>query len=999
MTISSTNRKAGPYAGTGTVATYPFAFKVFQASDLIVTRTDLTPADTELALTTDYTVSLNADQNGSPGGDVILNADLPTGYLLTITSGVPELQPTALTNNGGFFPKTINDSLDRLTILAQQESEKQARSLVAPVSDPATDFTLLPASLRANKVFLWGPSGEALAVAGNFFKGDPGGNTMAIGLFSQAALLNIPVGVDAVWTSGHHATGSGAARYTFDSTRTGGAATAYVALWPRSSFVTANGRLFVLDAPLALLSQFGAPLSSTATDAAPHLLEFLNYISARRCGGFADVDCSILSNVTPTDLTLNVATFHGCPLRIPSTVSLVLSRCTGDVNLQVIGDLSSTQQYQSFATGVAAYFTAGVTYEKVDNANVVTTIDGSDFKHVLTGNLMDTGMLTALGAPVASGDKQYRRIISGPIALDPTKRYVCDVVGLAIQGNGLAPISFRLYDAGDNFLGTYIPSDTGENNWYPAGTGYNPDKSLITGVSKMRVVLEAQRSYRTADAQEGTYDLSKVIILQLVNDMATAPIYPFALASPVQLSNCTDLVIGGNYSLIAGNAIQAYGLSTRVTARRATVTYCYQGFDFTNTIDSTIEFCSVDCGFLDDAGNPQTMRPYRTRGVAGTASQNITVERCSFTNVAWGIELIGNATRRGATVSRTNINATYCGISMPGGGLIEDVSLLIGGTGVFGIEVPISSGIGWVGKIKGATIAYGAYNSFGIGIAGTTISEVIMTGGSISAPVGVWFPGGGQRAVLTPDFMQCCNLFCYSEIAELELNCRDTRKYSGMRTYPYEDQAIVANPGGVPRSVRITGDFPIGADGGVSISGATTYELIDLVLRGDGLARYCEIEILPGGQVVAGRHERVSLRNVNTTINGLVALTGAFDPACSWYVNGNSVNNVANNGFSGSGAPNYSNVTGDDHMRGTLASLAPGAVTPTAPVTLGTVTIPGARIGDAARACPYAPAGMPAGTFVTATVTANDTVTLVLMTTLTTVTPAASAWEVYVTKV
>ena len=66
MTISSTNRKAGPYIGNGTTTVFPFYFKVFAAADVEVVRlTVATNVETILTLTTDYTVTLNTDQNAT----------------------------------------------------------------------------------------------------------------------------------------------------------------------------------------------------------------------------------------------------------------------------------------------------------------------------------------------------------------------------------------------------------------------------------------------------------------------------------------------------------------------------------------------------------------------------------------------------------------------------------------------------------------------------------------------------------------------------------------------------------------------------------------------------------------------------------------------------------------------------------------------------------------------------------------------------------------------
>lgn len=134
MTISSQVRKAGPFLGTGAVVDYPFAFKVFSAADLLVVKADANGAESTLVLNSDYTVTLNADQDASPGGKVTLTTPLPANYLLVITSDIDALQPTDLTNQGGFYPAVVNASLDRLTILIQQLSEKVGRSAKLPIT-------------------------------------------------------------------------------------------------------------------------------------------------------------------------------------------------------------------------------------------------------------------------------------------------------------------------------------------------------------------------------------------------------------------------------------------------------------------------------------------------------------------------------------------------------------------------------------------------------------------------------------------------------------------------------------------------------------------------------------------------------------------------------------------------------------------------------------------------------------------------------------------------
>lgn len=134
MTISSTTRIAGPFT-SGTAL--PFTFKVFAAADLQVIRLNTTTGvESTLILTTDYTVTLNGNQNTNPGGTVtLLTGAASATSTVTITSDIANLQPTDLTNQGGFYPEVITDSLDRATIQIQQISDIGDRTLKIPISD------------------------------------------------------------------------------------------------------------------------------------------------------------------------------------------------------------------------------------------------------------------------------------------------------------------------------------------------------------------------------------------------------------------------------------------------------------------------------------------------------------------------------------------------------------------------------------------------------------------------------------------------------------------------------------------------------------------------------------------------------------------------------------------------------------------------------------------------------------------------------------------------
>jgi hypothetical protein len=166
MTISSTVRIAGPYIGSGAATVFPFAFKVFAAAEMQVAKLNTTSnVEIILVLNTDYTVQLNGDQNGTPGGTITLPAVLASGFNLTITSDIANLQPTDLTNQGGFYPEVITDALDRATIQIQQ-LDQNSRAIKIPLSDGVLDMTTPVVSARQGKYLAFDSLGLPVVSSG-----------------------------------------------------------------------------------------------------------------------------------------------------------------------------------------------------------------------------------------------------------------------------------------------------------------------------------------------------------------------------------------------------------------------------------------------------------------------------------------------------------------------------------------------------------------------------------------------------------------------------------------------------------------------------------------------------------------------------------------------------------------------------------------------------------------------------------------------------------------
>ncbi len=136
MTVGTSAPIAGPFTSANGLS-LPFGFKVFVAGDVRVRRT-VGGATIDLTLGTHYAVALNANQNNAPGGTVTLTQALPAGATITLSTRVPLSQPTVWQNRGGFYPKVVEDALDRATMQIKQigvESAEAAAQAAQALSD------------------------------------------------------------------------------------------------------------------------------------------------------------------------------------------------------------------------------------------------------------------------------------------------------------------------------------------------------------------------------------------------------------------------------------------------------------------------------------------------------------------------------------------------------------------------------------------------------------------------------------------------------------------------------------------------------------------------------------------------------------------------------------------------------------------------------------------------------------------------------------------------
>ncbi len=149
------------YIGDGSTATYPYSFRIFQATDLTVIKASSLGVETVLAYPSGYSVTGVGTETG--GTVVLVGGNLATGTKLTIKRVRPLTQTTSIKNESDYFAVTHENTFDKLAMVDQQQQEELSRSI--KLSSTTVGFNpTLPAILTANRTLVVGPTGTDLAL-------------------------------------------------------------------------------------------------------------------------------------------------------------------------------------------------------------------------------------------------------------------------------------------------------------------------------------------------------------------------------------------------------------------------------------------------------------------------------------------------------------------------------------------------------------------------------------------------------------------------------------------------------------------------------------------------------------------------------------------------------------------------------------------------------------------------------------------------------------------
>lgn len=157
MTVSTVINRVS-YAGNGVSTAFAFPYPYLAKADLVALLVeDATGTSVTQALTTNYTLT----SPGPAGGTLTMLVAPPTGYTLVIYRDPAITQTTDWTDGDNLPAASIENAMDRQTMISLRLRDLVDRSFRLPDSDTSGASVLLPAP-KADKALVWNNAGNAL---------------------------------------------------------------------------------------------------------------------------------------------------------------------------------------------------------------------------------------------------------------------------------------------------------------------------------------------------------------------------------------------------------------------------------------------------------------------------------------------------------------------------------------------------------------------------------------------------------------------------------------------------------------------------------------------------------------------------------------------------------------------------------------------------------------------------------------------------------------------
>lgn len=198
MTIAtSTSLAVG--RGNGATTVFNYGFLIPSAANLVVVYTDLNGVQTILGPTQYNVTGLGNPQGGSVTYP-LAGPPIAAGTTLAIRRSIPYTQPTALTNQGNYYPAVVEAALDNLEMQIQQAVASINAGIVYPPIDLNPVNVLPPAAARAGKFFGFDGNGNPVMLPGNLLAGDLLPYTLGGAVFTTPKLATMnAINMNAGW--------------------------------------------------------------------------------------------------------------------------------------------------------------------------------------------------------------------------------------------------------------------------------------------------------------------------------------------------------------------------------------------------------------------------------------------------------------------------------------------------------------------------------------------------------------------------------------------------------------------------------------------------------------------------------------------------------------------------------------------------------------------------------------------------------------------------------
>ena len=161
MTISTTDNRVS-FAGNGSTTAFATGFKFFANTDLtVILVVDSTGVATTQTITTNYTVTGAGEDSG---GTVTMLVAPATGETLVIVRAQPYTQGLDLVENDEFPSNSVEETLDKTVIMAQQVLDATTRSVKLAEADTSGFDPTLPVVHTVNTALVVNAAGDGWAV-------------------------------------------------------------------------------------------------------------------------------------------------------------------------------------------------------------------------------------------------------------------------------------------------------------------------------------------------------------------------------------------------------------------------------------------------------------------------------------------------------------------------------------------------------------------------------------------------------------------------------------------------------------------------------------------------------------------------------------------------------------------------------------------------------------------------------------------------------------------